>query len=151
MASQANSADESLRLGRRLSVARMFLGIGLTFFFMFTYTGPYRWFTEAELRWLGRFWVELTLVATVLAVFLAINFLEMALKPIVPSLRSAKAPGNDVSHLHRNKWWLLVCASIAFVTFGAHTWQQGRDAGPLTELSLQQRIKRLCLRFAGCE
>src|SRR5881392_3763159 len=62
--------------------------MGLTFYFMFTYTGPFEWLAELQLKWFGWYSEKLTFVGTmfILLVPLALvcKFILVAVKKLGP-------------------------------------------------------------------
>src|SRR3954464_13787932 len=71
--------------------------MGLTFYFMFTYTGPFEWLAELQLKWFGSYSEKLTFVGTmfVLLIPLAIvwKIILTAVKKLGPGTRAKTDAG----------------------------------------------------------
>src|SRR4051794_28894706 len=44
--------------------------VALSFYFMFTYTGPFQWLAELQMKWMDSYNEKMTLILTVLVLFL---------------------------------------------------------------------------------
>ena len=49
-----------------LAVVGVFALLGLSFYFMFTYTGPFQWLAELQLKWMDSYSEKLTLILTMI-------------------------------------------------------------------------------------
>src|SRR5436190_982229 len=60
--------------------------MGLTFYFMFTYTGPFKWIAELQLKWMESYSEKLTFVVTMLVLFVPLavlwKFVQTAVKKL---------------------------------------------------------------------
>ncbi len=130
------------------AIVAIVLLVGLAFYFMFTYSGPYQWIAELELRWMGSYHEELTLILTMFALILPAvgiaKLMRMAVKKLGPGIGTAPAAGNITNGASTPKparkipvefvWPFmgLICIAI-----GGFMYWRGATAGPLTAVKLQ--------------
>jgi len=130
------------------AIVAIVLLIALAFYFMFTYTGPYQWLAELELRWMGSYSEKLTLVLTMLALILPAagiaKLIRLAVTKLGPgggtaSVATAIAGGaaapKPAQKFSGDIVWPfmgLICIAI-----GGFMYWRGATAGPLTAVKLQ--------------
>src|SRR5438046_10241678 len=64
--------------------------MALTFYFMFTYTGPFKWLAELQLRWMGSYSEKLTFIGTIFLLWIRLalmwRFVPTAVKNMSPGV-----------------------------------------------------------------
>jgi hypothetical protein len=122
---------------------------GIIFYWMFTYSGPYRYVTELELKWIGSYDPALNAVVIFLGLSLGLLCTTAAIKLL---FRGAErpAPGMPtaptaipepaiqlVERWQRNARYALMCAAPLLVFgIGAYFYYNGTHVGSLQQLSV---------------
>src|SRR5215212_5412970 len=79
----------------KIGWAGLIVILALTFYFMFTYTGPFKWLAELQLKWIGSYSEKLTLIFTMFILVIPAGiiwkFLQTAIKKLGPGVTSAPA------------------------------------------------------------
>jgi hypothetical protein len=112
------------------SLSVLLLGLGLSSYWAFTYSGPYRWLAELQLRWFGAYSEQATflllLVGFGLPTLRVVRGLGRAgLLPIDSPTQQARAMSQMRFFLALRPWLLLGGAGVAFVFAGL---RDGREA-----------------------
>jgi hypothetical protein len=134
---------------------------GITLYWMFTYSGPYRYLAEFELKWIGSYGPELTAAVVFLGLFLgflyiavAIKFLFRGAERLVPGMPAATAttpvaankaqeprlpylPFLPLPYLWARYLRSVLILFVCFVFFGmgAYSYYNGTHAGSLRQLN----------------
>ena len=132
------------------AVAAIFGLAGLSFYFMFTYTGPFQWLAELQLKWLELYSEKLTLILTMLVLMLpAIAFLQLvkvAMKTLAPGRLSNStgstviaggASGRKAPDFRIPQWVIFPFLGVIALAIGGYMYWRGATAGPLTEVSVK--------------
>jgi hypothetical protein len=134
---------------------------GITFYWMFTYSGPYRYLAEWELKWLGSYGPELTAGVVFLGLFLGFLYTAASIKLLfqgaerpVPGLPAATPVTPVAANLTqeprlpylpflplpylwarylRSVLILLLC--FVFFGMGAYSYYNGTHVGALQQLN----------------
>jgi hypothetical protein len=122
--------------------------VGVTFYWMFTYTGPYRYFAELQIQWFGSYAPKITYTIVFSGLFLvtasiaAIQaFLLKGAEMPVPGMPTATpvAPvaANDTRQLTLElvRYFALLLACFVIFAMGAYSYYKGAHAGSLRQLS----------------
>jgi hypothetical protein len=134
---------------------------GITLYWMFTYSGPYRHLAELELKWLGSYGPELSAVVVFLGLFLGLLYTAVSIKLLfqggerpVPGMTAATADASVAANKTqeprllslpflplpylwarniRSVLILLVC--FVFFGIGSYSYYNGTHVGTLQQLS----------------
>jgi hypothetical protein len=121
----------------------------LSFYFMFTYSGPYQWLAELQLKLMNSYSEKLTLLLTMLALLLPaagiLKLMQMGVKSLGPGgagkstvARAASgASGSKVADIRIPQWVILPFLGVIVFSIGAYMYWRGATAGPLTSVSLK--------------
>ena len=130
------------------AVAAIFGLVALSFYFMFTYTGPFQWLAELQLKWLEMYSEKLTLILTMLVLMLPAIAILQLLKVSVKTLglgsgsNSAStavvgASGTKAPQRAIPQWVVFPFLGLISLAIGGYMYWRGASAGPLTEVSLK--------------
>lgn len=122
--------------------------LGITFYWMFTYSGPYRYLAELQIRWFGSYEPKITwlivfsglfLVAASNAAFLAF-ILKGAERPVpgMPTAPTATpAPATQVAERWRRnaRYAVKYAAPLVLFGLGAYSYYNGTHVGSLRQLT----------------
>lgn len=147
---------QNSKMGKLLALALGVPLLGITFYWMFTYSGPYRYLAELQLKWLGSYSPELTAVLVLSGLFLGLLVIAGAIKllfrgaerpvpgmPTAPIATPATAPTaipeSAIQVAERSKrnvrYALLYAAPLVLLGMGAYTYYNGTHEGNLQQLS----------------
>jgi hypothetical protein len=112
------------------------VGLGAAFYFMFTYSGPFQWLAEWQIRVFGSYEEGITLILSMLLIVGPLFAVKYAVRRI--GFQSSTAPSVDVTPgLILPSWWnRLLFASLVFGGIGAFMLYQGLSAGPLIKTTI---------------
>ena len=121
--------------------------MALTFYFMFTYTGPFKWMAELQLNWIGSYSEKLTFVFTMFLLLIPAaviwKLVESAIKKLGPGIAPppaqspAVAPGTVAAPVKTEfgfGGFLLFVGAIA-LGIGIFMYWRGATAGELTAVA----------------
>jgi hypothetical protein len=148
------------KMGRLLALALGVSVLGITFYWMFTYSGPYRYLAELQLKWLESYSPELTAVLTISGLLIgllfgvsgiavAIKFLFQGAERPVPrmptspnttaAIGSTAIPEPAIQLAYRWQRYcrqaILYAAPLAVFGVGAYSSYNGTHAGSLRQLN----------------
>jgi hypothetical protein len=131
-----NSAKLQIgKVGSALGVA----SVGLTLYWTFTYSGPYRYLAELQLKWFGVYYQELTAIVIIVGfvgIAAAIKLVFRGAERAVPGapVRIATAP--TVTNMPQGTWVWYLRYVFLLVPFGLGGWTyyNGTHAGNLQQL-----------------
>jgi len=130
--------------------------LGITFYWMFTYSGPYRYLAELELKWIGSYSPELTWLLVFLGLFLGLLSTAVSIKLLfrgaeraVPGMPTATIatpaavpsaiPEPAIQVVERWKAYIRYAAlpalALVLCGMGAYEYYNGTHAGSLQRLS----------------
>src|SRR6266550_424857 len=127
--------------------ASILLLMALPFYFMFTYTGPYQWLAELQLRLMNSYSEKLTLVLTMLLVILPAagiaKLVAVTVKRMGPGAGAVAAvaagsTGTKAGDWRIPQWVILPMLGVIVFGIGAVMYWRGATAGPLTVVSVQE-------------
>jgi hypothetical protein len=112
--------------------------VGLTLYWCFTYSGPYRYLAELQLKWFRVYYPELTGMLVILGlvgILLAVKFLFRGAERPVPGTPAANISATRVAV--QEPWLPYVRYAFLLVPFGLGSWMyyNGTHAGSLQQLS----------------
>jgi len=118
--------------------------VGLTLYWTFTYTGPYRYLAEFQLKWLGFYSPKLTAMVIILGFLLIPVLIKLIFRGAerpVPEMQNANpapasfpnAAGGAVAQPLRQ--YIRYSAAVIIFGFGVWCYLNGTQAGNLQELS----------------
>lgn len=130
---------ESPKNSKVMAVA-VFVVVGITLYWAFTYSGPYRYLAELQLKWVGYYVPKLT----VMVIILGFLFIAAAIKVVlrgaerpVPGAASAPVAAVPVNNAAVPQTWLQYVryvAPLVVVGFGGWMYFNGTQAGNLQQL-----------------
>jgi len=114
--------------------------VGLTLYWAFTYSGPYRYLAELQLKWFRVYYPELTAMVVILGllgVFLAIKLLFRGAERPVPGTPSASANTSATNTAAHERWLPYLRYAFLLVPFGmgGYMYYNGTHAGSLQQLN----------------
>ena len=114
--------------------------VGLTLYWAFTYSGPYRYLAELQLKWFRVYYPELTgmvVILGLLGVFLAIKLLFRGAERPVPGTPSASANTSATNTAAHERWLPYLRYAFLLVPFGmgGYMYYNGTHAGSLHQLN----------------
>lgn len=145
------------KMGRLVALVLGAAVLGITLYWMFTYSGPYRYLAELQLRWLESYSPELTAILTIaglliglLGIAVAIKFLFRGAERPVPGMSTAPITGPAIpgvaiseSSIQLAQRWQQYCrkavmyaAPLAVFGVGAYSSYNGTHAGSLQQLNV---------------
>ena len=144
------------KMGKLLVLVLGAASVGITFYWMFTYSGPYRTLAELQLKWIGAYERNLTcllvlsgLILGLLGTAATIKLLFRGAERPVPGMPTAPvaapgiapaaipAPAFQVAQWQRNvRYVVLYAAPLVLLGMGAYTYYNGTHAGSLQQLSV---------------
>lgn len=124
--------------------AGMIVGGGLTFYWMHTYTGPFEWFAELQLRLMGQYTEKVTFLLTFLVAYGALALVYL---PVRWALRSGVATGaagagaNAAVPANRNLSrisgsFVVGLVGLGFAVAGLVQYQRAQHAGELADVPI---------------
>lgn len=137
------------KMGKLLAFAVGVALLGITFYWMFTFSGPYRYLAELQIKWFGSYVPKVTWLIVFSGLFLltASNaaFLAFLLKGAerpVPGMPTAPAaipqPAIQLSERYQRNVRYAVMYATPLVLFGmgAYSYYNGAQVGNLQQLSV---------------
>jgi len=118
--------------------------VAISFYFMLTYTGPFQWLAELQLRWMDSYNEKLTLILTVFVLFIpaaaAWKIVKVSVRTMGPD--STATPQEGVYRKARNIHLpgVLILPLLGAIVFGigAFMYWRGMTAGPLTAVKAKE-------------
>lgn len=121
------AADQQPRPQSNLSAGQfvaLLISMGLAFYLMYHYIGPYRWIAELQLRWIGSYSEKLTLIFTVLPIWVVILAVTWPLRRGFVGRRMAPRPQTFASVI-------VIIIGLGFVFLGLRKVQSAQSSGKL--------------------
>jgi hypothetical protein len=114
--------------------------VGVTLYWCFTYSGPYRYLAELQLKWFRVYYPELTgmiIILGLLGVVLAIKLLFRGAERAVPGAPTAAANFSATNTAVQEPWLRYVRYAFLLVPFGLGGWMyyNGTHTGGLQQLN----------------
>lgn len=119
----------------------VFAVVGITLYWTFTYSGPYRYLAELQLKWMGYYVPKLTAMVIILGFLLIAGAIKVVLRGAerpVPGAANAPAAAVPVNNAAVPQPWLRYVRYVApFVVVGFGGWMyfNGTQAGSLQQLA----------------
>ncbi|HYL87097.1 MAG TPA: hypothetical protein VE263_22940 [Candidatus Angelobacter sp.] len=132
-----NPANQRINKIGLLLVAIM---VGPTLYWGFTYSGPYRYLAELQLKWFGIYYPEITGLIIILGMLCIAGVIKLVFRGAekkVPGLQ-APAPSNlTMATAVQQRWvrYLPYLVVPILVAVGAHDYYKGAHAGTLRQLN----------------
>jgi hypothetical protein len=130
-----------------LMIVLLIVGMGLSFYMMFEYVGPFEWLAELQLRWFGSYSEKLTFVFTFLAIWVGFALLTLPIRlwfggPALFGGGAAvvAAPGSTPT---QSRWGNalagIIVALVGLGFVGAAGWkaQRAQHTGGLTPVGVE--------------
>jgi len=123
------------KVGSALGLA----SVGLTLYWTFTYSGPYRYLAELQLKWFGVYYRELTAIVVILGflgIAMAIKLVFRGAERTVPGAPTRIATAPAVTNTPQETWVWHLRYAFLLVPFGLGGWTyyNGTHAGNLQQL-----------------
>src|SRR5712691_11725815 len=114
--------------------------VALTLYWTFTYSGPYRYLAELQLKWFGVYYSEATAIVIILGLLgigLGIKFLFRGAERPVPGTLSATGKAPEAAATAPEPWlrYFRYGALLVPFGFGGWTYYNGTHAGSLQQLT----------------
>ena len=130
-------------LNKKLTTVAALGMVGVTLYWTFTYTGPYRYLAELQIKWFGSYVPKLTVLLIILGFLGIAGVIKLILRGAerpVPGLPAASLPKPvSVAPLPQapQMWlqYIRFIAPLVVAGFGAWAYFNGTQAGSLRELS----------------
>ena len=112
--------------------------VALSFYFMFTYTGPFQWLAELQLKWMNSYSEKLTLILTVLVLCLPAaavwKIVQASVRTLGPggSATKQEAVYRKACNIHIPGVLLLPLLGTIVFGIGAFMYWRAATAGQLT-------------------
>lgn len=130
------------RKSSKLAVVAVTGIVAITLYWTFTYSGPYRYLAERELKWFDFYVPKLTAMVIALGFILIAGLIKLIFKGAerpVPGLANAEAPkAKSAAQAQVPPAWVpyvRYVAPVAIVGFGGWAYLNGTQAGGLRQLS----------------
>lgn len=115
--------------------------VGITLYWTFTYSGPYRYLAELQLKWMGYYVPKLTAMVIILGFLLIAGAIKVVLRGAerpVPGPANAQVAAVPVNNATVPQSWLQYvryAAPLIVVGFGGWMYFNGTQAGSLQQLT----------------
>jgi len=125
----------------KLVTAGVIVMVAITLYWTFTYSGPYRYLAELQIKWIGYYVPKLTALVIILGFLLVVGAVRVVLRGAerpVPALRSAPVEGSSIKASAVPQPWLRYVryvAPLVVVGFGGWMYCNGMQAGSLQQLT----------------
>lgn len=125
----------------RLAALAIMAVVGITLFWTFTYSGPYRYLAELQLKWLGYYVPKLTAMVIILGFLLIAGAIKVVLRGAerpVPGPANAPAVAVPLNNAAVTQAWLpyvRYAAPLIVVGIGGWMYFNGTQAGSLQQLT----------------
>lgn len=121
-----------------LAVAAM---VGVTLYWTFTYSGPYRYLAELQLKWMGSYVPKLTAMVIILSFLLIVGVIKVVFRgaerpvPGPANAPVAVVPANNAAVPQGWLRYVRYTAPLIVVGFGGWMYFNGTQAGNLQQLT----------------
>lgn len=125
----------------KVMAVAVFVMVGITLYWAFTYSGPYRYLAELQLKWMGYYVPKLTVLVMILGFLLIAGAIKVVLRGAerpVPGSANAPVPAVPVKNAAVPQAWLQYVryvAPLVVVGFGGWMYFNGTQAGSLQQLA----------------
>src|SRR5690349_17724250 len=125
----------------RLATVAVIAMVGITLYWAFTYSGPYRYLAELQVKWLGYYVPKLTAMVIILGFLLIAAAIKVVLRGAerpVPGPANVRVAAVPVTKAAVPKTWLQYvryAAPLIVVGFGGWMYLNGTQAGSLQQLT----------------
>lgn len=125
----------------KVMAAAVFAFVGITLYWTFTYSGPYRYLAELQLKWMGYYVPKLTVMVIILGFLAIAGVIKVVLRGAerpVPGPANAPIAAVPVNNAAVPQAWLQYvryAAPLIVVGFGGWMYFNGTQAGSLQQLA----------------
>ena len=133
--------NPELRKNSKVMAAAVVAAVGITLYWTFSYSGPYRYLAELQLKWVGYYVPKLTAMVVILGFLLIAGAIKVVLKGAerpVPGPTNAPVAAVPVNNAVAPQPWLQYVRYVApliVVGFGGWMYFNGTQAGNLQQLT----------------
>jgi len=117
------------------------LGVSITFYFMFTYTGPFQWLAELQLKWAGEYEEKLTFLFTALLVMAVLGLPLLLIKKLgIANPTTTDAAGNQKPSTISawfSEFLVIGLVGLGFAIAGVRAYYIAGHAGPSTAIDVK--------------
>ena len=125
----------------KVMAAAVFAFVGITLYWTFTYSGPYRYLAELQLKWMGYYVPKLTVMVIILGFLAIAGVIKVVLRGAeraVPGPTNAPVASVPVNNATVQQAWVRYvryAAPLIVVGFGGWMYFNGTQAGSLQQLA----------------
>lgn len=135
-----NPANKQINKIGLLLVAVM---VGPTLYWGFTYSGPYRYLAELQLKWFGVYYPELTGISIILGMLCIVAVIKVLFRGAERKVPGLPAPASDnlgTAAAVEQRWARVLPYFVVpiLVAVGAHEYYKGAHAGTLRQLNADE-------------
>jgi hypothetical protein len=114
--------------------------VGVTLYWTFTYSGPYRYLAELQLKWFGVYYQEITVIVIILGFLAIAGVIKLVFRGAerpVPGVPPRATPASVVINASQGPWLFYLRYAVLLVPFGLGGWMyyNGTHAGSLQQLN----------------
>lgn len=113
-------------------VVALVISMGVTFYLMFNYLGPYKWIAELQLRWMGSYSEKLTLILTGLPIWGLVLLVTWPVRRVFSA--GGTAPRRE---MELSSAMIVLVVGLGFAFFGMRKMHAAEAAGSLTPITVQ--------------
>src|SRR5215469_3194365 len=132
---------ETAKTNKFVTAAVMVMA-GITLYWAFTYSGPYRYLAELQIKWFGSYVPKLTAIAIILGFLGLAGAIKLILRgaerpvPDLPQATAKVVPSAPRTQVPQ-PWFQYIrfIAPLVVVGFGGWAYLNGTQAGALQQLS----------------
>jgi hypothetical protein len=123
----------------KIGTAFLLASVGVTLYWAFTYSGPYRYLAELQLKWFGVYYKELTAIVIIFGFLGMVGVIKLVFRGAerpVPGAPAAATPAPAATDAAQGQWLSYIRYAVLLVPFGLGTWAyyNGTHAGNLRQL-----------------
>ena len=121
--------------------------VGITLYWTFTYSGPYRYLAELQLKWFGSYVPKLTVIVIVLGFLGVAALIQLVLRGAERSVPTAPIPPVASTHtpsvapqitgLEPYMHYIRYCIALIVFGIGVYFYYAGTHVGTLQQLTAQ--------------
>lgn len=125
----------------KVMAVAVFAAVGITLYWAFTYSGPYRYLAELQLKWMGSYVPKLTVMVIILGFLLIAGAIKVVLRgaerpvPGPANAPVAAVPANNTAVPQAWLQYVRYLAPLVVVGFGGWMYFNGTQAGSLQQLA----------------
>lgn len=125
----------------KVAAVAVVASVGITLYWAFTYSGPYRYLAELQLKWMGYYVPKLTVMVIILGFLAIAGLIKLVLRgaerpvPGPANAPAATVPANNAAVPQTWQQYVRYTAPLVVVGFGGWMYFNGTQAGSLQQLT----------------